>query len=54
MYSLVYRMQGQLFLILRWDRDMGHIKKYDSNGLDLLGISEKQWILHNVDNTHPV
>lgn len=33
---------------------MGHIKKYDSNGLDLLGISEKQWILHNVDNTHPV
>ena len=33
---------------------MGHIKKYDSIGLELLDISEKQWILHHVDNTHPV
>ena len=52
---MVYRRQGQLFLILRWDRDnMGHTKKYDSNGLDLLDISEITWIVPNVDNTHPV
>ena len=27
---------------------------YDYNGLELLDISAKQWVLHNVDNTHPV
>ena len=55
MYSLVYRRQRQWFQIVRWDHEnMGYIKKYDYNGFELLDISEKQWILHGVDNTHPV